>query len=133
MVHCTSKLSKPKPISLSRFIDGVGEIDFAGYHELLISAAENYDAKNGPTTCSQNRRANTHMFYDSGYDNNIKPYDIDMDIDTILINAAWTQASRIPWNAGTRFPSMATLFGGKFQWRIIQSFSKDVLMTLFPD
>jgi hypothetical protein len=33
----------------------------------------------------------------SGYDDNIKPYDIDMDIDTILINATWTQASRIPW------------------------------------
>jgi hypothetical protein len=53
---------------LSRFIDGVGKINFAGYCELIFSAAENYNAKNGPMMCSQNRRANTHMFYDSGYD-----------------------------------------------------------------
>jgi hypothetical protein len=74
-------LSKPKPIHW------VGVINFAGYHELLISVAENYDAKNGPMMHLQNRRANTHMFYDSGYYDNIKPNDIDTDIDTILINA----------------------------------------------
>jgi hypothetical protein len=45
------------------------------------------------------------MFYDPGYDDTIKPYvidrDIDMDINTILINATRTQASCIPrecWN-----------------------------------
>jgi hypothetical protein len=54
--------------------------------QLHISAAENYDAKNGPTMCSQNRRGNTHMFCDSGYDDTIEPYDTNMDIDTILIN-----------------------------------------------
>jgi hypothetical protein len=60
-----------------------------------------YDAKNGPTMCLQNIRANTHMFSDSEYDNTIEPYSIDMAIDTILINAARTQASHIPhehWN-----------------------------------
>ncbi len=66
---------------MSRFIDGVSANDFAGYHELLISAAKNYDAKNGPTMCLQNRRANTHMFSDSEYDNTIEPYSIDMAID----------------------------------------------------
>jgi hypothetical protein len=54
--------------TLSKFIDGVGEINFTGYHELLISAAENYDAKNSPTTHLQSRRANTHRFYDSEYE-----------------------------------------------------------------
>ncbi len=50
---------------------------------------------------SQNRRENTHLFYHSGYHDTIKPYDIDMDINTILINAIRTQASCIPckcWN-----------------------------------
>jgi hypothetical protein len=39
--------------TLSRFIDGVGEIDFGGYCEMLISVAENYDAKNGLMTHMQ--------------------------------------------------------------------------------
>jgi hypothetical protein len=52
---------KTQSDTLSRFIDGVSETDFAGYCKLLISVAENYDAKNGPTMHSQNRRANTHM------------------------------------------------------------------------
>jgi hypothetical protein len=33
---------------LPRFIDGVAEINFAGSCKLLISAAENHNAKNGP-------------------------------------------------------------------------------------
>jgi hypothetical protein len=44
---------------------------------------------------------NTHLFYDSGYDDTIKPYDIDTYVKTILINAARIQASCIPlecWN-----------------------------------
>ena len=79
------KVVKTQTNMLSRFIDGVSEINFAGYHELLISAAENYDAKNGPTIHSQNGRANTHMFYDSGYDDTIKPYNINIDINTIMM------------------------------------------------
>jgi hypothetical protein len=47
---------------LPRFIDGVGEIDFVGYHELLISVAKTTIAKNGPMMCLQNRRVNRHMF-----------------------------------------------------------------------
>jgi hypothetical protein len=58
----------------SRSIDRVGAINFAWYHELLISAAENYDAKNGPMMCLQNRRVNTHIFSDSEYDDTIEPY-----------------------------------------------------------
>jgi hypothetical protein len=46
---------KTQTNTLSRFIDGVGEINFAGYHELLISVAKNYNTKNGPTMLSQNR------------------------------------------------------------------------------
>ncbi len=117
---------------LSRFIDGVGEIDFAAYCELLISVAKNYNAKNGPMTCSQNRRANTHMFYDSGYDDNIESYNIVMDIHTILINAAWTQACCIPRQCKNQISVIAP-FGGKSQLRIAQSFLKCVLMTLSPD
>jgi hypothetical protein len=44
---------------------------------------------------------NTDIFSDSEYDDTIEPYGINMDIDTILINAARTQASCIPcecWN-----------------------------------
>jgi hypothetical protein len=37
------------------------------------------------------------MFYNYGYDDNIEPYDIDTDIDTILINATQAQVSHIPF------------------------------------
>jgi hypothetical protein len=50
---------KSQTNTLSRLIDGVSEINFAGYHKLLICAAENHDAKNGPMTHLQNSRANT--------------------------------------------------------------------------
>jgi hypothetical protein len=76
------------------------------------------------------------MFYDSEYDDTIKPYDIVMDIDTILINATRQDPGLPPTfhvNAGTRFPSTTAPSGGKSPLRITQSFSKDVLMTLSLD
>jgi hypothetical protein len=91
---------KTQTNTLSWFIDGVSEIDFAGYCELLISAT-NYDAKNGPMMSLQNRRTNAHMFSDSEYDDTIEAYGIDTNINTILINATRTQAScilRDHWN-----------------------------------
>jgi hypothetical protein len=71
------KVVKTQTNMLSRFIDGVDEIDFARDHKLLLSAAEHNDAKNAPMMHSQNRKANTHMFYNSWYDDNIKPYHCD--------------------------------------------------------
>jgi hypothetical protein len=38
-----------------------GAIDYNGYMEVLLSAAQNHDAKISPTTQSQNRCANAHM------------------------------------------------------------------------
>jgi hypothetical protein len=42
------KVVKTQTNTLSRFINGVGAIDFAGNHELLISAAKILDTKNQP-------------------------------------------------------------------------------------
>jgi hypothetical protein len=93
--------------------------------------AKNNDANNGPTM--QNKWVNTHVFYDSGYDDTIEPYDINTDINTILINAAGPRPPIFHVNDGTRFPSMATPSGDKSPLRITQSFSKEVLMTLSLD
>jgi hypothetical protein len=50
--------------------------------EVLISAAQNHDAKILPTTRSQNRCANAHSLFPTGsYDE--EQYDIDTSIDTI--------------------------------------------------
>jgi hypothetical protein len=95
------KVVKTQTDMLSRFIDAVSEMNFAGYCKLPISAAKNCDAKIGPNMPLQNRRMKTHLFYHYGYDDTIDPYDIDMDIHTILINVARTHASCIPhecWN-----------------------------------
>jgi hypothetical protein len=40
-----------------------GAIDYNGYMEVLLSAAQNHDAKVLPTTRSQNRRANAHSSF----------------------------------------------------------------------
>jgi hypothetical protein len=42
-----------------------GAIDYNGYMEVLLSAAQNHDAKISPTTRSHNRRANTHSSFPS--------------------------------------------------------------------
>jgi hypothetical protein len=114
--------------TLSQFIHGIGEIDFVGYHKLLLSAAENYDAKNGSTRHSQNRRANTHLFHDSDYDDNFKPYNIDMDVDNILINATRTQVSCIPrecWNQIS--------INGHAIWRQIPNEDHTIILDGCPD
>jgi hypothetical protein len=74
--------------TLSRFIDGISEINFVGYCKLLISAAENYNANNDSTMHLQNRRVNTYLFHDSDYNDTFEPYNINTDVDTILIDAA---------------------------------------------
>jgi hypothetical protein len=63
-----------------------GTIDYNGYMEVLLSAAQNHDAKISPTTRSQTRRANTHSsFPTESYDE--EQYDIDTSVDTIWVNA----------------------------------------------
>jgi hypothetical protein len=63
-----------------------GAIDYNGYMEVLLSAAQNHDAKVSPTTRSQNQHANAHSSFPSeSYDE--KQYNIDISIDTIWVNA----------------------------------------------
>jgi hypothetical protein len=63
-----------------------GAIDYNSYMEVLLSAAQNHDAKISPTTRSQNRCANVHSSFPSGtYDE--EQYNIDTSIDTIWVNA----------------------------------------------
>jgi hypothetical protein len=63
-----------------------GAIDNNGNMEVLISAAQNHDAKISPTTRSQNRCANAHSsFPTESYDE--EQYNIDTSIDTIWVNA----------------------------------------------
>jgi hypothetical protein len=63
-----------------------GAIDYNGYMEVLLSAAQNHDAKISLTTRSQTRRANAHSsFPTESYDE--EQYDIDTSIDTIWVNA----------------------------------------------
>jgi hypothetical protein len=63
-----------------------GAIDYNGYMEVLLSAAQNHDAKILPTTRSQTRRANTHSSIPTeSYDE--EQYNIDTSIDNIWVNA----------------------------------------------
>jgi hypothetical protein len=63
-----------------------GAINYNGYMEVLLSAAQNHDAKISPTTRSQNRRANAHSSFPlESYDE--EQYDIDTSGDTIWVNA----------------------------------------------
>jgi hypothetical protein len=63
-----------------------GAIDYNGYMEVLLSAAQNHDAKILPTTRSQNRCANAHSsFPTESYDED--QYNIDTSVDTIWVNA----------------------------------------------
>jgi hypothetical protein len=86
-----------------------GTIDYNGYMEVLLSAAQNHDAKILPTTRSQTRRANTHSsfpteFYDE------KQYDIDTSIDTIWVNthhsvlAHYSNNTRVSDDAWSKLP-----------------------------
>jgi hypothetical protein len=63
-----------------------GAINYNGYMEVLLSAAQNHDAKISLTTRSQNRRANAHLsFPTESYEE--EQYDIDTSVDTIWVNA----------------------------------------------
>jgi hypothetical protein len=63
-----------------------GAIDYNGYMEVLLSAAQNHDAKILQTTRSQNQRANAHSSFPSeSYDE--EQYNIDTSVDTIWVNA----------------------------------------------
>jgi hypothetical protein len=76
-----------------------GAINYNGYMEVLLSAAQNHDAKISPTTRSQNRRANAHSsFPTESYDE--EQYDIDTSIDTIWVNAHNTVLAH--YSNGTR-------------------------------
>jgi hypothetical protein len=97
-----------------------GAIDYNGYMEVLLSAAQNHDAKILPTTRSQNRRANAHSSFPSeSYDE--EQYDIDTSIDTIWVNAqntvlahysngtrvsddAWSKLPQDSWNIWMSLP-----------------------------
>jgi hypothetical protein len=60
-----------------------GAIDYNGYMEVLLSAAQNHDTKISPTTRSQNRPANAH----SSFPTDEEQYNIDTSVDTIWVNA----------------------------------------------
>jgi hypothetical protein len=78
--------------------------------------------------CLQNRRANTHLFYDSVYDDTFKPYYIDMDVNTILINASRTQAPTFHESTGTRFLSKGITI-----WRQIPNEDHAIILDGCPD
>ena len=76
-----------------------GAIDYNGYMEVLLSAAQNHDAKISPTTPSQNRCANAHSsFPTESY--NEEQQSIDTSIDTIWVNAHNTVLTH--YSNGTR-------------------------------
>jgi hypothetical protein len=97
-----------------------GTINYNGYMEVLLSAAQNHDAKISPTTRSQTRRANTHSsFPTESYDE--EQYNIDTSVDTIWVNAhhsvlahysnntrvsddAWSKLPQDSWNIWMSLP-----------------------------
>jgi hypothetical protein len=90
-----------------------GAIDYNGYMEVLLSAAQNHDAKILLTTRSQNRRANAHSsFPTESYDE--KQYDSDTSIDTIwlmLIILCWHTTVTVHMYLMTRGPNFCKILG----------------------
>jgi hypothetical protein len=96
-----------------------GAIDYNGYMEVLLSAAQNHDAKISPTTRSQNRRAIAHSLFPSeSYDE--EQYDIDTSVDTIWVNAQNTVLAH--YSNGTRVSDDA--------WSKLPQDSRNVWMSL---
>jgi hypothetical protein len=96
-----------------------GAINYNGYMEVLLSAAQNHDAKVSPTTRSQNRRANAHSSFPSeSYDE--EQYDIDTSVDTIWVNAQNTVLAH--YSNGTCVPDDA--------WSKLPQDSRNVWMSL---
>jgi hypothetical protein len=60
--------------------------------------------------------------------NNIEPYDIDMGINTILINSAWTQASYIPCECWKQIS-----INGHSIWRQIPTEDCTIILKGCPD
>jgi hypothetical protein len=86
-----------------------GAINYNGYMEVLLSAAQNHDAKILPTTRSQNRCANAHLSLPTeSYDE--EQYNIDTSIDTILVNAHntvlahYSNSTRVSDDAWSKLP-----------------------------
>jgi hypothetical protein len=86
-----------------------GAIDYNGYMEVLLSAAQNHDAKISPTTRSQTRCANTHLSFPTGsYDE--EQYNIVTSVDTIWVNAHhsvlahYSNNSRVSDDAWSKLP-----------------------------
>jgi hypothetical protein len=98
---------------------GPGAIDYNGYMEVLLSAAQNHDAKISPTTRSQNQRANAHSSFSTGsYDE--EQYDIDTSVDTIWVNAHNSVLAH--YNNGTRVSDGA--------WSKLLQDSRNIWMSL---
>jgi hypothetical protein len=96
-----------------------GAIDFNGYMEVLLSAAQNHDAKISPTTRFQNRRANAHSSLPTeSYGE--EQYDIDTSVDTIWVNAHNTLLTH--YSNGTRVSDDA--------WSKLPQDSRNIWMSL---
>jgi hypothetical protein len=96
-----------------------GAIDYNGYMEVLLSAAQNHDAKILPTTRSQNQRANAHSSFPSeSYDE--EQYDIDTSVDTIWVNTHNTVLAH--YSNGTRVSDDA--------WSKLLQDSRNIWMSL---
>jgi hypothetical protein len=96
-----------------------GSINYNGYMEVLLSAAQNHDAKISPTTQSQNRHANAHSSFPSeSYDE--EQYDINTSIDTIWVNAQNTVLAH--YSNGTRVSDDA--------WSKLPQDSRNIWMSL---
>ena len=96
-----------------------GAIDYNGYLEVLLSAAQSHDARISPATRAQTRRANLHSsFPTESYDD--EQYDIDTSIDTILANAHNTMSAH--YSNGTRVPDDA--------WSKLPQDSRNIWMSI---
>jgi hypothetical protein len=94
-------------------------IDYNGYMEILLSAAQNNDAKISPTTRSQNRRANAHSSFPSESCDE-EQYNIDTSVDTIWVNAHNTVLAH--YSNGTRMSDDA--------WSKLPQDSRNIWMSL---
>jgi hypothetical protein len=93
-----------------------GAINYNGYMDVLLSAAQNHDAKISPTTQSQNRCANAHLSFPTDEEQ----YDIDTSIDTIWVNAHNTVLAH--YSNGTRVSDDA--------WSKLPHDSRNIWMSL---
>jgi hypothetical protein len=99
-----------------------GAFNYNGYMEVLLSAAQNHDAKILPTTRSQNQRANAHLSFPSeSYDE--EQHNINTSIDTIWVNAQNTVLAH--YSNGTHVSDDAWSKLPQDSWNIWMSLSID--------